>query len=120
MVKHDTPPKMGKCQGAARHMVNMWVEEGWAPLKAHHVAGVLALPVSFSSLIHMTLSNIEPLSINTPALPYSSLRPQPHPPVPAAASPGPTLLVKQRKESERKRKQRYRGKGCRDAKRKAE
>lgn len=63
---------------------NMREREGGAPLKAHHVPAILSLPAPHSSLIHKTLLNIEPLSINThtqtsPALPYSSLRPEPPP-----------------------------------------
>lgn len=44
---------------------------------------VLSLLVSCSSLIHMTLLNIEPLSINTHTLSSPALQfPQPHPPHP--------------------------------------
>lgn len=104
-VKLDTPPKMGKCQGAARRWSNMSLKEGGVPRKAHHMAGVLSPPVFRSSLIHMTFLNIEPLSINThmqkAALPSSSLRPRPRPLCPPASS-GRALLVKAREGSREK------------------
>lgn len=83
----------------------MRVKEGGAPLKAHHVPGVLSLAVPCSSLIHMTLLNIVPLAINThtqtgPALQF-----------PQASATPPCLLLtlgkhcwsRQRKEVERKK-----------------
>lgn len=104
-------PKAGRASWS-----NIVGKIGRVPLKAYYIVGAFSL-----SLIHMTLLNIEPLSINThtrtsPTLPHGSPRPSETPPPPPhpTHSPAPCLpacflwahtagQVKGRRQKERKK-----------------